>query len=45
MPDTFRFYVAAYVVAGLVYAGYVLSLILRARRLPRADSREPSAGA
>ena len=47
MPDTFSYYVAAYVVAGVLYGGYILSLVLRARRLsrlPRAESREPRAG-
>ena len=36
MPDTFGYYVAAYVVAGVLYAGYVASLVVRARRLPPA---------
>lgn len=33
MPDTAAYYVAAYVAAGLLYAGYVLSLWWRAKRL------------
>ena len=32
MPDTMRYYVAAYGVASLLYAGYVVSLWWRARR-------------
>jgi hypothetical protein len=44
MPDTFAYYVAGYIVAGAVYAGYVVSLVLRARRIPpRAEDREPRA--
>ena len=40
MADTFSYYVAAYVVAGLVYAGYVASLVVRARRVsPKTDDR------
>jgi hypothetical protein len=31
MPDTFAYYVAAYVAAGLLYGGYVASLVVRAR--------------
>jgi hypothetical protein len=41
MPDTFAYYVAGYVVAGAVYAGYVLSLVVRARRLPSTVDRQP----
>lgn len=52
MPDTFTYYVAAYVATGLLYSGYVASLIIRARSIepsaeshePRAESRAPSAG-
>jgi hypothetical protein len=43
MPDTFSYYVAAYVVAFLLCAGYVGSLVMRARRVPRAEGREPGA--
>ena len=32
-PNTFAYYHAAYVVAGVLYAGYVVSLWWRARRL------------
>ena len=32
MPDTAAYYRAAYVVAALLYGGYVLSLWWRARR-------------
>lgn len=32
MPDTFGYYVAAYVVAGILYAAYVASLWWRARK-------------
>jgi len=34
-PDTGSYYHAAYVIAGLLYAGYVLSLWWRSRRPPR----------
>jgi hypothetical protein len=45
MPDTFAYYVAAYVVAGLLYAGYIASLVIRARRIsPRAENRQPTTG-
>lgn len=33
MPDTAGYSVAAYVAAGVLYAGYVLSLWWRAKRL------------
>jgi len=33
MPDTTVYYHAAYVVAGVLYVGYVLSLWWRERRL------------
>jgi hypothetical protein len=49
MPDTFGYYVAGYVVAGVVYAAYVLSLVVRARKLqiPRVarDDRDATPGA
>jgi len=32
MPDTSAYYHAAYVLAGVLYGGYVLSLWWRARR-------------
>jgi hypothetical protein len=32
MPDTASYYYAAYIAAGLLYAGYVASLVWRARR-------------
>jgi hypothetical protein len=35
MADTTAYYHAAYVVAGLLYAAYVVSLWWRARRLRR----------
>jgi len=42
MPDTFAYYVAAYVVTGILFAGYVASLAWRARKIvPRAGDREP----
>ncbi len=45
MPDTFAYYVAAYVVAGLLYGGYVASLVIRSRRIsPRTENREPRTG-
>ena len=45
MPDTFGYYVAAYVAAGVLYAGYVASLIVRRRKpSPGAGSREPGTG-
>jgi len=34
-PDTRSYYHAAYVIAGLLYGGYVLSLWWRSRRPPR----------
>lgn len=33
MPDTASYYHAAYIAAGVLYVGYVLSLWWRARRL------------
>lgn len=36
MPDTFAYYVAAYVAAFLVYAGYAVTLLVRARQVRRA---------
>ena len=35
MPDTVAYYRVAYVVAGVLYAGYVASLWWRARRMRR----------
>lgn len=35
MPDTAAYYYAAYVVAGLLLAGYVTSLWWRARKLKK----------
>lgn len=35
MPDTAAYYYAAYIVGGALYAGYILSLWWRARRLRR----------
>lgn len=32
MPDNSGFLYAAYVVAGVIYLGYTISLLLRARR-------------
>lgn len=32
MPDTFSYFVAAYVTAGVLYAAYVVVLWLRTRR-------------
>ena len=37
MPDTFTFYVAGYIAAGVLYAGYVVSLVTRARKARRQD--------
>jgi len=34
-PDNGPYMVAAYVVAGLIYTGYVVSLVLRARQVRR----------
>jgi hypothetical protein len=43
MPDTFGYYVAAYVVAGILYAGYVVSLVVRSRRVfPKSNVRRPT---
>lgn len=33
MPETGSYYIAAYLAAGVLYAGYVASLVWRARRL------------
>lgn len=35
MPDTAAYYHAAYVIAGVLYTGYALSLWWRARRAER----------
>ena len=43
MPDTFSYYVAAYVVAGALYVGYILSLVFRSRSHATSASREPGA--
>lgn len=43
MPDTFAFYVAGYVVAGLLYAGYVASLVARARKARGDADRQRTA--
>lgn len=32
MPDTFSYFVAAYVIAGVLYGGYLVSLWRRSRR-------------
>lgn len=32
MPDSWSYFVAGYVVAGAVYAGYLVSLWVRSRR-------------
>jgi len=46
MPDTFSYYHAAYLLAALLYAGYALSLWLRARGVRRRlhDIGGPTAG-
>lgn len=31
MPDSFSYFIAGYVVAGVLYAGYLVSLWLRGR--------------
>ncbi len=38
MPDTAAYYHAAYIVAGGLYTGYVLSLWWRARRTERSSA-------
>ena len=35
MPDNAIYYQVAYAVAGVVYAGYIVSLVVRARRIRR----------
>jgi hypothetical protein len=42
MANTFSYYVAAYVVAGIILGGYVVSLAVRARRLPPAGQSPPA---
>ncbi|HEX6051027.1 MAG TPA: hypothetical protein VFZ21_17225 [Gemmatimonadaceae bacterium] len=32
MPDNAAYYYAAYIAAGLIYGGYILSLVIRTRR-------------
>jgi len=32
MPDTFSYFIAAYITAGVLYAGYVVLLWWRSRR-------------
>jgi hypothetical protein len=42
MPNTFTFYVTAYIAVGILYAAYVGSLIVRARRrVPGVERRVP----
>ena len=49
MPDNGGYFVAAYVVAGVVYGGYLWSLVSRGRRIRArmardAGGRKPEAG-
>jgi hypothetical protein len=44
MPDNAIYYQAAYVVAGVVYAAYVVSLVVRARRVRRRQEEMASPG-
>lgn len=37
LPDNGRFMVAAYVVATLIYLGYTVSLLVRARKAERGE--------
>ena len=38
MPDNAAYYQAAYIVAAVLYGGYVVSLIIRARKYREAGS-------
>ena len=40
MPDNASYYHAAYVTAAVLYGGYVVSLLVRARRAARMGSHE-----
>ena len=42
MPDNAIYYYAAYVVAGAVYSGYILSLVIRWRRVRRRQEEARS---
>lgn len=44
MPDNASYYLAAYVTAAVLYGGYVVSLVVRARRAARADLARLDAG-
>ena len=48
MPDNAIFYHAAYIAAGVVYGGYIVSLAIRTRRANerrrRQENRSPSHG-
>ena len=42
MPDNAIYYHAAYIVAGVVYAGYIVSLVIRWRRVRRRQEQARS---
>jgi len=43
-PDNSDYFVAAYVAAAVVYGGYIVSLVVRARRARGRQQRQRSAG-
>ena len=40
MPDNAVFYHAAYIAAAVVYGGYIVSLLLRSRRVRQREQRQ-----
>ena len=44
MPDNAVFYQAAYAAAGIIYGGYVVSLIIRRRRVRERERRQMARG-
>jgi hypothetical protein len=44
MPDNAIYYQAAYAVAAVMYVGYIVSLVVRARRVRRRQEEMSNAG-
>ena len=43
MPDNSAYYYAAYLAAGLIYGGYIVSLVIRTRRARERQRRRDAA--
>ncbi|MDF2776298.1 MAG: hypothetical protein K0S86_5800 [Geminicoccaceae bacterium] len=43
MPDNSAYYYAAYIAAGVIYGGYIVSLVIRTRRARERQRRRDTA--